>query len=78
MAFFDSETHPLARARSALAITDHSMLLLEALTDLSHATVLHMQLKGAGRLAIPVTSRPCDEMGLPVPPNIDTMVCSDR
>jgi len=78
MAFLDSDTYPLARARSALAISDHSMLLLEALTDLSHATVLHMQLNGARRLATPVTSRPCDEMGLPEPPTISTMVCSDR
>ena len=41
--------HPLtmARARPALAMTDHSMLLLEALTDLGHATVLAMQLDSA-------------------------------
>lgn len=51
----------MARAQEVLVITDHSMLLLEALTDLGHATVLHMQLELAKCLAIPVISRLCDE-----------------
>lgn len=56
-------TLSVARAQGVLVITDHSMLVLEALTDLDHATVLHMQREFAKCLAIPATSRLCDEKG---------------
>jgi len=56
-------TLTMARAQGVLVITDHSMLLLEALTHLGHATVLHMQRNFAKCLAIPVISRLCDEKG---------------
>ena len=68
----------MARARRALAMTDHSTLLLEALTDLGHTTVLRMQLDFTKYLATPVVSRLCDEKGLSKLQTINSMTCSDR